>query len=608
MSMLARAILIAYASCACAQISFRGSAQMKKEDVKDVLNQELADHGERLAKLERELSKMFISLPKNSEGRIGHQSVRYALHRYFIHSRGWFIRGLEPGEAEWTPQRLPNGELPPAFVKEWIPAYMQDTLENTLGGRGAALHDVAAMAAALEDLIQKEVQQRLQMVYDVLHVPQTGKIERQKADEVLMTYFMTFLLANNVTAKDQHDIEVKRARFTKRYAGYEEAKEWYTKTVVERLGDSNDTVDFNSVSAVVQDIGNKYHKFNDLECNDLRSTLRKVESRRPGRVRLSAFYNMTKFTHWKFIEKAEYLKSLGTLDETDPKNPSVIIANYVMGRQNCLEGTNLYAICCRNACEDLTAYLEERIGTASAPADRIAGLVSELSSQTVAAPRQLSQLLLGRLEEIAQHNGGEVPLHGRLFSQWMHHAYPLECPYPHQAGSINPQTVDEWLRDSASSATTSDEERQRIVEGDVCAVNWEGKVECSDEQVDLPWNLDEELLTAGDTSSADFGAEFRTGFLMRLALLILICAAGLTIQQGLGENRGDLRQALSSKPVRVFVTLIIATLSFMTGFLDASVFMLALLTVLGFYVASLFAARNRGKGSFMLPKHGKACW
>merc|ERR1719221_2229657 len=42
--------------------------------------------------------------------------------------------------------------------------------------------------------------------------------------------------------------------------------------------------------------------------------------------------------------------------------------------------------------------------------------------------------------------GGLVPLHGRLFMQWMHHAYPRECPYPHAAGTTTPVTQDEWLR------------------------------------------------------------------------------------------------------------------------------------------------------------------
>ena len=29
----------------------------------------------------------------------------------------------------------------------------------------------------------------------------------------------------------------------------------------------------------------------------------------------------------------------------------------------------------------------------------------------------------------------EVPLHGRLFAQWMHYAFPRHCPFPHVSGT-----------------------------------------------------------------------------------------------------------------------------------------------------------------------------
>merc|ERR1719210_43724 len=58
-----------------------------------------------------------------------------------------------------------------------------------------------------------------------------------------------------------------------------------------------------------------------------------------------------------------------------------------------------------------------------------------MHSDTVHAPRNLSSALLARLDEIAEHHAGQVALHGRLFAQWMHHAYPRECPFPHIAGS-----------------------------------------------------------------------------------------------------------------------------------------------------------------------------
>ena len=53
--------------------------------------------------------------------------------------------------------------------------------------------------------------------------------------------------------------------------------------------------------------------------------------------------------------------------------------------------------------------------------------------------------MMDRLNEIASHHNGEVPLHGRLFMQWMHHAFPQECPFPHVSGTTSPVSQDEWL-------------------------------------------------------------------------------------------------------------------------------------------------------------------
>merc|ERR1719476_151630 len=50
-----------------------------------------------------------------------------------------------------------------------------------------------------------------------------------------------------------------------------------------------------------------------------------------------------------------------------------------------------------------------------------------------------------------------VPLHGRLFAQWLHHAYPRECPYPHLSGTVSQQSPDEW-EDSGSDSIASEEE------------------------------------------------------------------------------------------------------------------------------------------------------
>merc|ERR1719210_1097048 len=100
---------------------------------------------------------------------------------------------------------------------------------------------------------------------------------------------------------------------------------------------------------------------------------------------------------------------------------------------NCLSASEFYASCCMNECDGILERSESRVAAPSAEPARIAEIVSSLPSDTVDAPRNLSAALLARLDEIALTHG-RVSLHGRLFAQWMHHAYPRECPFPHASG------------------------------------------------------------------------------------------------------------------------------------------------------------------------------
>jgi len=617
--------------------NFRGSAQVTQDDVKLALEEELSSAGRVHVDGHVEaLREMFQSLPKDDQGHVGHQAVRYGLHRYFVQRHGWFIRGLEPGNATWTPERLANGELPPTFVKEWVPNDLQAKLEARVGGSGLELRDMAAMAAALEDLIHKEVDNRLRMVYDA-HDQKSGESETlsyEKAEDVLSTYLMTFLLGNNLTARSKDELFKKKKLFAKRYREYNAVHDWYEKNVQDHLPRPSTTgaggIGFGEVAKVVHRLGEEFHSFNEVECEDLRKTLAQVESRKQGRVRLSTFYNMSRFTHWRFTEKAAYLKSLGALDDSDERQPHVLIANYVMARPNCLEASNLYAICCRNPCEDLMTQLERTIGAPAAKPERIRSLVESMGSASVQAPRNLPAGLASRLDEIAAQHGGEVPLHGRLFAQWMHHAYPRECPFPHEAGAINPQTASEWLRESGhSSEQSSEEEMRKHVEADVCAVNWQGKVECEQESSELPWNPAEELLTGATTAA---GAELRApatiaGGRMKMlgvaaedddedlsvaswAGFVTCLLFAASVLRSMMKKRGRSGED-DTKALGIIAVLGFAGAAYFVGVLDGQMFSLTALGGLVVCAVSLASARRasrsmKGKKDG-LPMHTKVC-
>ncbi|OLQ06702.1 hypothetical protein AK812_SmicGene9974 [Symbiodinium microadriaticum] len=447
-------LLIALALAASSHAhSFLDSNEVTENEVQQsLLNMAgTGNKGERRAELHKALLPTYTALPKNSQGLIDHQAARYVLHRMFVQKYGWYIKGLEPSGDHWH-HDSPDDKPELGKVKEWVPTYMQDLLEKQLHHKGLDLDGLVQLAMALEELVSHEAANRLKTAYQIHNLPMNQNLSREDAADLVRTWYVGFLLAGNFSADSPEEVHAKKAIFARKYSDWSDADNWLMK------------------------LEEQHYK-----------------GKKAGRVRLSTFYKKSLYSHWRFTEKADYLRTLGALDDSDEKQPQVIIANYMMARPNCLESSGLYAICCRNECEDLMGQLETNLQTAVANPKQIASLVANMSSDTVTAPRVLSPVLLQRLEQVASANNGQVPLHGRLFAQWMHHAYPRECPYPHEFGTTSPQTPDEWMKETgAADSSASVEEMQKQVESDVCQLDENGKPKAGcDEGEDLPWSQSE---------------------------------------------------------------------------------------------------------------------
>lgn len=556
MSLLLRVLpllLVALKSGPVDSASFLRAGQVNAKDAATSLSEELAGgkgpSGEaRLQVLEQALRRTFTALPKNKYGNLGHQAVRYVLHRLFVQRYGWFIRGLEPNNETWH-----EGPSTVLKLKEWVPSYLQELLEERLGGQGTSLRSLAVLAASLEDLVRQEAAGRLETAFEIHQLPKSAALQQEEAEDVTRTFYVSFLLANNFSASSVQEVERKKGVFARKYSGWAEAEEWLRKLELDHYtSPGNGERNWDSINSLVSKIGEQYHHFNDLECKSLKSTLISMEGRKAGRVRLSLFYKKSLHSHWRFTEKAEYLRSLGALDEADSRQPHVILPNYIMARPNCLEASNIYAICCRNECEDLMGHLEQQLSTAEATPAQIIPLVQSMASDTVQAPRELPEALVQRLQNVAALHDGLVPLHSRLFAQWMHHAYPRECPYPHEFGTTSPQTPDEWMAETGqSAASASREEMQRQVDSDTCASDAEPS-SCM-ESPELAWSEKEELLARSDEQEskvAHVSLEESTGLKPEVLLagaMALALAIALIIDylRAARRRRSALKEVLS---------------------------------------------------------------
>lgn len=319
------------------------------------------------------------------------------------------------------------------------------------------MRELAVLAATLEDLVHKETISRLELAFNALELPLAEEVDEKHIREVLEVFMMIYMRGGNFTISGPEAVRRAHTLFTQKVKDWGEVQEWM-HGVQQRVYPSSADLDFNELGRVVEEIGATYGSYNKKECANLKSELLEVESQKAGRVRLADFYKKGLSGVFQFNEKADYLRGLGALDESDPEQPHVIVPNYVGSRPNCLKASSFYVICCPNECEDLMSSLENAIAAEMAAPERILQIVGALSSDTVDTSRELSDTLTRRLYSIAQANGGEVPLHSRLFAQWMHHAFPRECPFPHEDGASNPQTPDEWMAETGHESSRASTE------------------------------------------------------------------------------------------------------------------------------------------------------
>jgi len=508
--------------------------------VERVLLSELSGLGDtqQLAKIEQELSIMYTALPKNHHGRLDPVPVRYALHRYFMQKHGWYVNGL--GAANGTS----DAAAATSIMKDRAPAFIQHIFEQRLNGQGLNQHELAVFAATLTDLIHNEVSGNLEQVYAALEFPTVGPVTEGEYDMATKAYLLSYMSGGREVVTSMDELPAVERAWDEDYPAWNDTLMWASD-----LKHTSDLAAKGHISPFVahkrsyeqhisflQEFGHRLGNFQNLECHKLKDQLADMEDEGTGRVPLSRFYRGGLEGDWTFTESVEYLRHIGALDETNPKRMSVVIPNYIQSQSNCLAGSSFYSICCYDECEGLLGQIEAVVKGPVAPASRIARAVSDVGSDTVHAPRNLSRALVGRLGDIAKLHGGHVPLHGRLFAQWLHHAYPRECPFPHVIGATNRISPTEWMDAmDVDSAEASEQEMSSLVRAhEENTMTPEGKAEA------LPWTMAEELV-AGHVGLEDSEAKSWGSLRVVLALLVMASlAASMAKHTKSGSNAMDL--------------------------------------------------------------------
>mmetsp|Transcript_151322 Transcript_151322/g.277928 ORF Transcript_151322/g.277928 Transcript_151322/m.277928 type:complete len:577 (-) Transcript_151322:62-1792(-) len=513
--------------------------------IEDVLGSEHRVFTEkRLDSIKHSLMPIVAAVPKNKKGKLGHAAVSYALYRLFVQRHAWFVIGLEPFKAlaEW------NSTSAVSVIDQRVPAYITGLFHTRLGEHGFGLHELAVLAATLEHLVHKESLLRLSHAYKSLDFSKEDVLSTGEGEEVMDTYMAMYILGpliRNLSTVNPKWVRFLRANVSQLYPSFPETQQ-FVRDVSESVAPARDYRYYSDMASLVEEVGDRYGRWQDYECRALKEMLVEIEDQGTGgagRVRLADFYKANLNNgKWQFCENVEYLRKLGALDESNPDNLRVIIPNYINGPSNCVASSSYYSVCCINECEEILSHLEIKIAAPESTPAKIAGMIAQLPSATVTGNRTLSPWLLRRLDDVAEHHNGVVPLHGRLFAQWLHYAYPRECPYPHAMGTTSPQTADQYVRETRQDFSASKAEMTRIIELPV--PNQERAEETSDMEVVLQqqcamWTMEEELVVERPSSPSPAEGSFMTSlqpWLRGIACVMAVASVAFSLLRGLDRG------------------------------------------------------------------------
>jgi len=455
----------------------------------------------RVGSIEAAMARTFQALPRNEFGRLPPHGVRHVVRTYFATVSGWLIRGLEPGGMQVDTKHLHDVNI----LSERAPALLETLLEARSAGWGLSMESIAALVVLVERLILEESVQVLESAYEVTGFDVRQPLREQDLHTVLATYLIMHehghaahevnesaigeLLEQVHTFDDPPclaDMEndaVYNSLFDKRYAA-------------SPFGQKPQDFGFEDASRLARYLTRAYGKEQNIQCGLMKDHLVQLDRSGQGLVPLGSFYAQDPSMSYSFAESTEYLSKIGALEQPAQRAPSVRIANYVLGPSNCIASSAYFATCCFDECATLMGELEGRVKAPAASPERLLGLVSRMSSSSVDAPRRLSGSLSGRLHSIAAENGGEVPLHGRLFAQWMHRAFPHECAHPHVAEDVKVLTTSHW--EDQDFYSTSDEMEAYV------RLAAEGGL--TDDAAPLTWSAGEVLPLQADARTSRWGS------------------------------------------------------------------------------------------------------
>jgi len=400
----------------------------------------VGDQEARTVEITKYLSPIWESVPKNTHNRVQWKLLRYMAHRYFMQRFSVLVRGLEPtikvndthaGEAEILNMQSPG---------------LAKQLEGPRA-HGFSLQDATAMIVSLEQLLFDADSSLMHKIFDQRGIPANRQVTQLELNAILKDYMVYWMLGDD---EEGAGILIKDPKLLREsiphWASVIDMVEGSVSALIysrqQRLRARTmhtafyNLLTFDDALEVAGSISRNFGAFWEPQCQDTKYSLLTLDKSKTGRVRLPQFYGANMEGEWRFGESEAYLRELGALDETSSwKGKQVIVSNYMQAASNCVVTRTHYLVCCRVECEDIMSFLEQSIRAPVATVEQLLKLVSNVTDGDDNAANVDSNLQ-NQLKSIANIHGGMVPLHGRLFAQWLHYVFPRECGFPHISGAV----------------------------------------------------------------------------------------------------------------------------------------------------------------------------
>jgi len=461
----------------------------------------------RLAAVKAKLAPTWSSLAKDAMGRTDEISLRYAAHRYLMQTYRISVQGLEPVLQGLAGSSEESKEFP--LLAKIAPAIVKQHFEMSEMSR-YSFDDLAAFIIMLEELVR--IPDNNTLVDDIFRtqpLSREGTVPFRFFARAMESYLQQWILAGDpetIEAVQQNtsfrdEIFEDWVSLSSMVHGlvhshaYEQSRQPLPKGSSNPLSVGYSFEDFHEVTGrLVTSFGEFWHD----ECEKTKDKLLKLEHGATGRVRIADFHNTALSGEWRFSESKEYLRKIGALDETSiTMGPSVIIPNYLRSANNCVVSQSHYKICCWSPCEDYLSDIEEATRTPLAMPEQILAVVANMTLGLDDFTVNLPNAMESQLYSIAALHGGRVPVHGRLFAQWLHYVFPRDCPYPHKAGTVSDLLPMEF----GDNFVASDEEMEHHASQAFWTLpnssnaTTRGELFLADDDWMMQWSHEEELLS-----------------------------------------------------------------------------------------------------------------